>query len=263
MPHSINDPEFAQVPTPLRVVRSEASPPYDGAPKQAPFVKLPDAVLFDSRLSPWARLTYAALVHHRGVRGCFPQRGTLATELGTSLRVLDRALAELAATGLVVKKRRGQGRANEYDLPHTATEHNDSPSMAGLESPPVASLESPNTATRTRTRELEKKNHPPPPFIPPETGGMGVYESLLGGSFSKASALFTEAHNDLHAGWLRLVLRDAEGVCGSLSFEMLTDGLWAAERAIRAKVRSERPPDDVAAWSRAVLTNKLREVAAR
>lgn len=175
-----SDAAFRQERPSLRLVRDEESPTYDGCAPVASYVKVPAGVLFRADLTPWARLAYMALLHHQGPKGIIPRRQVVAAEIGTSLRVLDRALDELCHAGLLRKERRGQGRANSYELPSTATERViDSTSTATLDLPPVATeriespsmatLESPSTATpyRTITKELNVNPPNPPRAKPP------------------------------------------------------------------------------------------------
>jgi hypothetical protein len=73
------------------------------------------ACLTDKRLSVDARLVYPLLDDYAGWKGTgWPKQQTLSHRLGISLRRIQAAIRELAATGWIVIER--TGRANRYTL---------------------------------------------------------------------------------------------------------------------------------------------------
>jgi hypothetical protein len=52
---------------------------------------------------------------------CFPGQERLAKDMGTSLRSVVSYIKELTQADFVAVKKRGQGRANRYELNLTAT----------------------------------------------------------------------------------------------------------------------------------------------
>ncbi len=79
------------------------------------FVQAPLSVVRCPTLSPVAKTTYDVLLSYRDRHGlAYPGQARLAAEVGVSEPTLRRALARLAAEGLVEPTRRGQGHTNAY-----------------------------------------------------------------------------------------------------------------------------------------------------
>ena len=69
-------------------------------------------------LSHICKSTYARLRQFGGKNGiAFPSRETLAEELGAKISVIDRALRTLIKYNLIVVRRRGCNKSNEYIFP--------------------------------------------------------------------------------------------------------------------------------------------------
>lgn len=103
---------------------SQAQP---GRRERRGFTPLPNAVLFDARLSRDARLLYALLqAHARRDGSCFPSQATLAKELTAGETQVRAYLRELLCAGLISCHRRGQGRTNLYQLHVTIEEQSGS-----------------------------------------------------------------------------------------------------------------------------------------
>ena len=84
------------------------------------FFKIPNH-LFEHGLSCKAIVVYCALMRHSGTKlMCYPARKTIAAECNISASTVDRALAELASTGLIKKVNRknviGGKTSNMYYL---------------------------------------------------------------------------------------------------------------------------------------------------
>src|SRR5262249_23978009 len=90
----------------------------DGVLAPAPgFVCLPRAVLRAPGLSVLARLLYATLLDYaRQDSFCYPGVDRLRADLGVGHNQLARAIRELEAGGLVVRRRRGFGHTTIYHL---------------------------------------------------------------------------------------------------------------------------------------------------
>jgi hypothetical protein len=81
-----------------------------------PFTQCPNSILFDVKLSPLARLCYAALVDFTGSNSkCWPGHKALAAKVGCSARWIQHLLKELVEAGLIAVKHR-QGYTSEYFL---------------------------------------------------------------------------------------------------------------------------------------------------
>ena len=78
------------------------------------FTILPNCVLYDSRLSDGAKVTYLALLEHaRQDDSCFPGQERLGAMRGCSDRTIRNHLAELSAIGLVTSEQRSRD-SNTY-----------------------------------------------------------------------------------------------------------------------------------------------------
>lgn len=78
---------------------------------------VPNFILESKEISVGAKLTYAMLLKYaRELDACFPGQDRLAADMGCSRRSVVRYISELAAVGLIVITRRGQGRPNIYTI---------------------------------------------------------------------------------------------------------------------------------------------------
>ena len=76
---------------------------------------VPNWLLRRTEVSPAAKLCYARLCQYAGEDGrCFPMQGTLAAELGTSMRNVRRLLKELDLHGLIECERLSRIGTNQY-----------------------------------------------------------------------------------------------------------------------------------------------------
>lgn len=146
MPHSLPSTSLNQYPD-LQLIRGGRSD--DAEPVTGRFVKVPVEVVFNTTLSPWARLVYCALESHKGERGIFPRQEVLAKELGTSTDTVGRALKELRAKQLIEVDRQGRGHANRYSLSH------DSAPVRNHKPDDTASVRDQNEHDSASLRELE------------------------------------------------------------------------------------------------------------
>jgi hypothetical protein len=81
------------------------------------FVQLPNAVLFDTRLSARHVRLYAVLLHFAGAKEvCWPSQQTLAGLVGCSERHVRTLLARLVELGIISYKRGTYGKPNVYRL---------------------------------------------------------------------------------------------------------------------------------------------------
>lgn len=79
------------------------------------FTQLPNYVLRDTKLSFGARLAYAVLLSYAWQEdSCFPGQDRMATDLGTTSRMLRNYLNELKAGDYVTWDRRGLNKTNIY-----------------------------------------------------------------------------------------------------------------------------------------------------
>src|SRR5215211_204592 len=95
-------------------------PTADAPPALAPaagFVRLPRSVLRALGLSDRAKLLYALLLDYARQDGCcWPGLARLRADLGGGHNQLARAVRELAAAGLIARRRRGFGRTTVYSF---------------------------------------------------------------------------------------------------------------------------------------------------
>ena len=81
------------------------------------FVQLPREVLFHPGLSDRAVRVYGALLSYAwNSRVCWPSKKTLAWDLSTSEKTVQRGLAELRAEGLIEQVPQGDDRPDRYVL---------------------------------------------------------------------------------------------------------------------------------------------------
>lgn len=222
-------------PVPRHRISDESRAVYDaGGPKRAParasepYVKAPLSVVTDGSLSPWARLLYLLLLDHRGPRGCIPGRDTLARELDTSERTVDRALAELAEAGRVRRVRRGRGHSNAYELSFDSPPVANQSGESTFDSPPVASPDSPPVANQNGRHLLTEPDPMNQRTTTTTTASRSRLLDVLDGAFPRISADFTALNNTLSATWLRSVLADASDEVGDVAGDRLIDALIAA-----------------------------------
>jgi hypothetical protein len=82
---------------------------------QERYSALPHVVLFDTRLSQGARLTYAVMQSYWRQGGeCWASHATLAGQLGCKERMLRYYIRELVEARYISERRRGQGQAKAY-----------------------------------------------------------------------------------------------------------------------------------------------------
>lgn len=84
---------------------------------QSGFTQVPNAILKSNEISPGAKLVYALLLSYAWHNDfCFPGQDTLAGDIGIARGTVNRHVQELAEKGFVKITRKGQGRANVYEL---------------------------------------------------------------------------------------------------------------------------------------------------
>jgi hypothetical protein len=80
-------------------------------------VFVPDALLASRLVSNGAKLLWARLSRYAGTNGqCFPLLSTLAADLGSSERQVQRYLAELVSGGFLRAHQRGYNKSNVYEF---------------------------------------------------------------------------------------------------------------------------------------------------
>ncbi|MDY0891856.1 helix-turn-helix domain-containing protein [Frigoribacterium sp. CFBP9030] len=90
-----------------------------GTPDTPGFAAVPNWMIRDTTISPYAIAVYAALASHSGRGGIYPSHETIAAEARCSTRKVQDALAELRELGVVASMRRnGRGgrTSNSYTL---------------------------------------------------------------------------------------------------------------------------------------------------
>jgi DNA-binding transcriptional ArsR family regulator len=81
------------------------------------FTQVPNFILRSPKLSAGDKVTFAMLLSYAWHNDfCYPGQRTLADQLGLDDRSVRRHLKSLESIGLLVIKRRGQGRTNVYEL---------------------------------------------------------------------------------------------------------------------------------------------------
>lgn len=81
------------------------------------FTQVPNAVLKSDEISSGAKLVYALLLSYAWHNDfCFPGQDTLAEDIGIARGTVNRHVQELAEKGFIKITRKGQGRANVYEL---------------------------------------------------------------------------------------------------------------------------------------------------
>lgn len=71
------------------------------------FAQIPEALVYDHRVTPTAVRVYACLVRHGANPGsCFPSHGRIAALIGVAKRSIQRPLRELEETGWIVRMER-------------------------------------------------------------------------------------------------------------------------------------------------------------
>jgi hypothetical protein len=84
------------------------------------FTQVPNVLLNDPALSSNAKVSYSKLLSYAWHNNCvFPGQETMARHTGMSRPTVSRAIGELARSGWLEIKRRGQGKTNIYILKHT------------------------------------------------------------------------------------------------------------------------------------------------
>ncbi len=81
------------------------------------FVQLPNFILTDSKLSSYAKLSYALLLSYAWQKdSCFPGQERMANDLGVSRQYLSKALNELQDSNYIKVERRGLNKTNIYTI---------------------------------------------------------------------------------------------------------------------------------------------------
>ncbi len=81
------------------------------------FVQLPKFILTDTKLSAYAKLSYALLLSYAWQKdSCFPGQERMAADLGVSDRYLRQALKELQDNNYISVERRGLNKTNVYTI---------------------------------------------------------------------------------------------------------------------------------------------------
>ena len=81
------------------------------------FTQVPNAILRSKKISPGAKLAYAALISYAWhTASCFPGQETLGNDIGVTRQTANEYIKELRIKGFVKVTRRGQGRSNIYEL---------------------------------------------------------------------------------------------------------------------------------------------------
>lgn len=81
------------------------------------FTQVPNAILKSDAISSGAKLVYALLLSYAWHNDfCFPGQDTLAADIGIARGTVNRHVQELADKGFIKITRKGQGRANVYEL---------------------------------------------------------------------------------------------------------------------------------------------------
>jgi biotin operon repressor len=81
------------------------------------FTQVPNAILRSKKISPGAKLAYAALISYAWNNDhCFPGQETLGNDIGVTRQTANEYIKELRTKGFVKVTRRGQGRSNIYEL---------------------------------------------------------------------------------------------------------------------------------------------------
>jgi len=120
-----------------------------------PFVKLPQDEGLARRLSDGAYKIYCLLLSHARQRDfCWPSQETLSEESGRNKRSVQRDLAELSASGLIIAERRGLGRSNKYRLAETTpVSHQETTPVSHQETTPVSHQETTPVSHHYTVRE--------------------------------------------------------------------------------------------------------------
>ncbi len=148
MNQSINEPKSPQVPTPIRVVRSEASPPYDGAPEGGGrvfngHVTVCDDQIIDVMAADLGAVTFAVYIvleRHVGADGeCRVSYRGIAKKLSIGRSTAIRSVKTLVGAGLVVVRHHRNDQTMRAETNTFALPRHLSPSVtAGPPSLPVA-----------------------------------------------------------------------------------------------------------------------------
>jgi hypothetical protein len=84
------------------------------------FTQVPNILLNSTDLSFAAKVSYAKLLSYAWNHNyVFPGQERMATDIGSSRSVVNRAVLELQKNGWLEVRRRGQGKTNLYVLKHT------------------------------------------------------------------------------------------------------------------------------------------------
>ncbi len=82
------------------------------------FTQVPNVILRNRELSMGAKLAYAVLLSYAWQdKSCFPGQERMARDMGCIEKSVRTYLKELQEAGVLLVKRRGQGKTNLYTLP--------------------------------------------------------------------------------------------------------------------------------------------------
>jgi biotin operon repressor len=88
---------------------------------QRGFTQVPNHLLRSDKISAGAKLAYTMLLSYAWQNDfCFPGQERLAKDMGAGERSVVRYIQELEKERFIIIQRRGQGRANLYELNLTA-----------------------------------------------------------------------------------------------------------------------------------------------
>lgn len=95
------------------------------------FVQVPTAVMFDTRLTPGAKVTYGALLWYAWKDGHFPGQRAMAQLLGGGESTIRRHLSDLEKAGYIVAEQLGLGRPNRYIIKSLGRRESDRSKSSG------------------------------------------------------------------------------------------------------------------------------------
>lgn len=154
--------QLGQPPDNLRILRDEASPPYDGTSRRKHVTVIDDDTLDAvARLGGYALAVYVRLERRANKESmCWPSYQTLADDIGVTRRHVIDVVKALVGAGFVETRKRsgphGGPASNEFYLPHHIVPENPSdsrgePSERPSE-PDSPASERPSEQPRARTR---------------------------------------------------------------------------------------------------------------
>jgi hypothetical protein len=161
-----------------------------GTPDTPGFAAVPNWMIRDTTISPYAIAVYAALASHSGRGGIYPSHETLAAEARCSARKVQHALDELRALGVVASVRRnGRGgrTSNSYTLHPNGGEVTAHGAVTGLSPTARGDVGNGTTCrqvTAPRAEEEEPSEEEPLKKIPLPPAGVSRDEVVVSGAGS-------------------------------------------------------------------------------